>query len=72
MENKVISKEYVDKNYIHKDLIRKKLLKPIQEEGQMIYDKFMDNENPHFEIEGAILQEFGHIEGIIIELLEDK
>lgn len=72
MENKVISREYVEKNYIHKDVIKEKLLKPIQEEGQKEYDKFMDRENKEFEINGAILQELGHIEGIIIDLLEDK
>ena len=72
MENKVISREYVKKNYLHKDKIKEKLLKPIQEEGQKTYDEFMDRDNKDFEIAGAILQELGHIEGIILELLEDK
>lgn len=31
MENKVISKEYVDKNYVHKDKIRK-IIKNIEKE----------------------------------------
>lgn len=71
-DNKLQVKEYIRENYIAKDIIKEKLLKPIQEEGQKTYDKFMDNDNKDFEIDGAILQELGHIEGMIIELLEDK
>lgn len=40
MENKVISKEYVDKNYIYKGIIRQKYLEACyeQNEGKNIYE----------------------------------
>ena len=60
------------KDVIEVSVIKEKLLKPIQEEGQKVYEKFMSmSKEENFEIEGALLQELGAIEGMIIELLED-
>ena len=41
MENKVISREYVEKNYIHKDVIRKHLesVEKVYEEEMKPYQK---------------------------------
>lgn len=56
------------KDYISKDKIKEKLLNPIQKEGEKVYKSFM-NKKENFEVDGAILQELGCIEGIILEEL---
>lgn len=62
----------VIEGFISKSKVREKLLKPIQEEGEKAYKSFMSKKNEeNFEIDGALLQELGHIESMIIELLED-
>ena len=62
--------EYIEKYYVRKDKIKEKLLNPIQKEGEKVYKSFMNkNKKENFEVDGAILQELGCIEGIILEEL---
>ena len=62
--------EYIEKYYVRKDKIKEKLLNPIQKEGKKVYKSFMNkNKKENFEVDGAILQELGCIEGIILEEL---
>lgn len=57
MENKVISKEYVDKNYVHKDVIRRYLEIAIKYNELNPYDLSETN---------------GRVIRVLKEILEDK
>lgn len=49
--------------------IEEKLLKPIHKEANEINKIFFEKEKG-FEVEGAVLQELGAIEGMILDLLK--
>lgn len=56
-------------DYIPKSKVEE-LLKEIQEEGKIAYKNFMNKKlEEDFEIDGAILQELGYIEGKLQSLL---
>lgn len=67
---KCLDKTKYMSNFISKDKIKEKLLEPIRKEAEEINKKFFEKDTG-FEIEGAILQELGAIEGMILELLEE-
>lgn len=67
MENKVISKEYVDKNYIHKDVIKK-----IRAEMYVEYIKELDKNSIKAFILKCQIEILDNIMEKQNKLLEDK